>query len=514
LRVLVTERDKPAFSAWWDEFEAAVAPLAWPDETVTLATALDGLAGVAEALTDGAIWGGADGRALGSFVEELREAARGTGTQLAGEDLATVLREAMERVAVRPPWGGHPRVAIYGLIEARMSRADLVICAGLTEGSWPGTSAPDALLAPAVLRALGVPGGDFRIGLAAHDLAAALGAPEVVLSHARRDAAGPVIPSRFVLRVQAMLGAKLLQEHLETLAVRRAQAIDFAMSAPPYPHPLPSPDAAQRDVPLAVTALDRLRGDPYQFYASEILRLKAWDGLDAEPTAAWKGIAVHAILERWHKDGGELRPLAEAELAKMSAHPLVRGLWWPRLVAGLEWIEDEIAELRAAGREVLVSEAKGHITWRGVKLKGRADRIDRLADGTLAVIDYKTGGPPKARQVQEGFALQLGLIGLLAREGAFAGISGQPRRFEYWTLQKRKNELKFGQIETPVLVLPKRTGIPLDDFLPETERYLNDAIDRWIKGDEPFTARLNPDLPVYNDYDQLMRLDEWLGRGE
>jgi ATP-dependent helicase/nuclease subunit B len=27
---------------------------------------------------------------------------------------------------------------------------------------------------------------------------------------------------------------------------------------------------------------------------------------------------------------------------------------------------------------------------------------------------------------------------------------------------------------------------------------------------EPFTARLNPDLVVYNDYDQLMRLDEWL----
>ena len=32
-------------------------------------------------------------------------------------------------------------------------------------------------------------------------------------------------------------------------------------------------------------------------------------------------------------------------------------------------------------------------------------------------------------------------------------------------------------------------------------------------GEEPFTARLNPDLPGYNDYDQLMRLDEWQGRG-
>jgi len=30
-------------------------------------------------------------------------------------------------------------------------------------------------------------------------------------------------------------------------------------------------------------------------------------------------------------------------------------------------------------------------------------------------------------------------------------------------------------------------------------------------GAEPFTARLNPDIGGYNDYDQLMRLDEWLG---
>ncbi len=29
-------------------------------------------------------------------------------------------------------------------------------------------------------------------------------------------------------------------------------------------------------------------------------------------------------------------------------------------------------------------------------------------------------------------------------------------------------------------------------------------------GSEPFTARLNPDLPSYDEYDQLMRLDEWM----
>ena len=47
-------------------------------------------------------------------------------------------------------------------------------------------------------------------------------------------------------------------------------------------------------------------------------------------------------------------------------------------------------------------------------------------------------------------------------------------------------------------------------MIPETARYLDEAIDRWILGAEPFTARLNPDIGGYNDFDQLMRLDEWL----
>ena len=515
VRRIVTARQDPDFAAWWQQVEAWLAPLLAEGEQ-PLADLLDRLAAAAEALSGGQAWAGPAGRSLAEFIEQLRPAAAEVGTLLAPGDLATALRDAMERTAVRPAWGGHPRVAIYGLIEARMARADLVICGGLTEGTWPGSAAPDALLAPAVLRALGVPGGDFRIGLAAHDLAAALGAPEVVLSHARRDAGGPVVPSRFVLRVRAMLGATLLNEHADRETGERARWLDDAPPAKvPTPRPMPRPSAAQRDVPIAVTALDRLRGDPYQFYASEILRLRRWDPLDAEPTAAWKGTAVHAILERWHKEGGELRPIAEAELAKMSAHPLVRGLWWPRLVQGLRWIEQQIARQVDEGRQVIASEAQGHLTWRGVKLKGRADRIDRLADGTLAVVDYKTGGPPSAKRVEEGFALQLGLIGLMARDGAFAGVSGEPTRFEYWSLRKSaKSETGFGECSEPVREDRKKSGIARDEFLSETARYLDDAIDRWIRGSEPFTARLNPDLPTYADYDQLMRLDEWQGRGD
>ena len=503
-------------AAWWDGVQAILAPLLAGADEVALGTALARLADAGEALCGTRLWAEADGRSLSAWLEELRGAADQAGTRLAVKDLPGVLRDAMDRVSVRPPWGGHPRVAIYGLLEARMSRADLVICAGLVEGTWPAAPSPEPSLPPPVLRALGVPSGEFRIGLAAHDLAGALGAPEVVLSWAQRSEGGPVIPSRFVLRVQAMLG-ELAESHRETEAVALARAIDHASPAPAYPRPQPRPSAEQRDVALAVTAIDRLRGDPYQFYAGSILRLRRKDGLDAEPTAAWQGTVVHAVMERWHKAGGgagELTALAQEELAKMQAHAVTRGLWWPRLSRALDWIDLKIAQDRGEGREVLASEIKGEMTLAGVKVHGRADRIDRRADGRLVVVDYKTGKPPSGGQVKDGFALQLGTLGLIANARGFKDVAGMPDGFEYWSFGKDdKSATGFGYVYEPVAD-GKKVGIPRDEFLMETQRYLLEAIDKWIKGGEPFAARLNPDLGGYNDYDQLMRLDEWQARGE
>lgn len=492
---------------WWEQVQAILAPLFALGEAPGLAAALDALAVAGEALCGEGLWAGADGRALAAWLGELRTAAAAAGTTLPVTELAPALRDALDRVQVRPPWGGHPRVAIYGLLEARMARADLVLCGGLVEGVWPARGAADALLPPAVLRGLGVPGPEFRIGLAAHDLAAALGAPEVVLSWSQRADGAPAIPSRFVLRIKAMLGDQL-DRHIEHVKVGQARALTMAAAAPAYPRPKPSPSAEQRRVDLSVTGLDRLRSDPYQFYAGSILRLRRLDGLDMEPSPAWQGTAVHDILERWHRDGGALVPLAGQMLDRMSAHPLTRVLWRPRLLEALRWVEAEEARQRGEGRGVLKSEAWGETEVRGVRIFGRADRIDRLADGKLAVVDYKTGKPPSAKMVQEGFALQLGLTALIAERGGFEGVSGTVERFEYWSLAKKKDA--FGFMEEPVLEGRRSTGLPRDKFVAQTAAYLDNALDRWILGSDPFTARLNPDLGGYNDFDQLMRLDEWL----
>ncbi len=506
-----------AIKLWWDEVESLLAPLITLPGEAPFADALEQLAGVTEALCGADFWGQADGRALSALIEELRSAAAEVGTSIAKQDLAIVLRDAMDLIAVRPPWGGHPRVAIYGLLEARMSRADLVICGGLTEGIWPASPSPEPLLAPAVLRSLGVPGGEFRIGLSAHDLAGALGAPEVVLSHAQRDEAGPVIPSRFVLRVRALLG-ELAEAHTEKEVVSFAGAIDDAPSAGTYPIPRPMPRSEQRLVRVSATALDTLLGHPYQFYAKSILNLRSLDRLDGEPTPAWRGNAAHGILHRWFAEtGGEigkLAAIASEELDAMSAHPLMRALWRPRLLGALRWIEAQVAmQADEAARRIITSEVDGAIIVKGVRIHARADRIDSLPDGQLAIVDYKSGKPPSLKQVRLGYALQLGIIGLIAKGGGFPNIAGEPKAFEYWSLgSSTKSDQGFGYIETPILTGKKRTGILPEEFLDHCEGLLIAALDKWILGDEPFTAEVSLDFKGYNDFDQLMRLDEWQAR--
>mgnify|MGYP001418594792 CR=1 FL=1 len=508
LRVVAAKAD---VAEWWDGVAARLEPL-MSGEEAPLADLLGDLARVLESFCGEGIWAREDGRALGNFVEDLRQQAQAAETVLDPGDLHDVLSDAMERVAVRPAYGGHPRVGVYGLLESRMARADLIICAGLNEGTWPGGSSPDPLLAPPVLRALGVPGAEFRIGLAAHDLAGALGAPEVLLTRAHRDADGPAIPSRFFLRIKALLG-DLADRHQEVELPALVHALRDADSAPPYPVPEPCPPAEVRRVSISATSLDRLRSDPYQFYARSILHLSEIDPLDAVPSPAWQGTLAHAILEEWHKQGGALTDLAAKHLAAMDAHPLTRALWEPRLMAALEWIANQVEA--EADRRIVAVEEKGRHLFNGIEITGTADRIDRLSDGSYAIVDYKTGGPPSKKMVEEGFALQLGTLGLLLAEGAYAdrGIEGEPTRFEYWSLGRdAKSDTGFGYVTTPLKVGPARTGILPEDFLPETRRFLTEALDTWIIGDAPFTARPNPDLKLYATYDQLMRLEEWLGR--
>ncbi len=499
------------FGSWWADLQSTLSSLEFA-ASCAFSDVLAAIQSVAQILTKGVIWRGEAGRQLSALVEELNAQNLPALGAIGRDSIASVLGELFNREAVRSPYGGHPRVAVYGLLEARLQQADLVICAGLNEGTWPQLPQPDPWLAPRVRRELKLPGLERNVGLSAHDIAAMLGATEVILTRATRDRSGPTIASRFVLRLQAFLGNNLKEEHRVLALSRLLETPDVLVKSQ---KPAPVPTREQRSqISLSVTDFDRLMADPYAFYANKILRIKTLEAVDALPSYAWRGSMVHEILERWAKedkcDPAKLMERAAGLLSNSAVHPALRALWQPRVAEGLRWIAEKTAEMAANGRELLVAEARGTTEIEGVKLRGRADRIDKLPDGSLAIIDYKTGNAPSLKSVTKGFALQLGLIGFMAESGGIDKVSGDVNAFEYWSLGKDKSN--FGKISKPVDDSGKYGKIHTDAFVVFAHGKASEAIREWITGSAAFTAKLHPEYAPYADYNQLMRYDEWNGR--
>ena len=109
------------------------------------------------------------------------------------------------------------------------------------------------------------------------------------------------------------------------------------------------------------------------------------------------------------------------------------------------------------------------------------------------------------------------MLGLIASHGGFrpdrtaqerATLQGEASAFEYWSLRKSGDQ--FGEINVPMKLSARESGLTPEEFLPLHEAKLAEAITRYITGNAPFTAKENPDYPGYTDYDQLMRLEEWV----
>lgn len=507
-----TRSARAAAAPWWRETASLLGPIeaAFIDPLADFASLLEIMRATIEALAGDAAWAGPDGRAAGTLFDALIAAA-GKGPLDFGPDaLAPALRQIMSEVAVRPPQGGHPRIAILGLLEARLQSADLMILGGLNEGVWPPDASPDPWLAPRVRMELGLGGLDRRVGLSAHDLAMALGGREVLLTRSARDARSPTIASRFVLRLQAMLGGIDRDDDI----VAMATAIDAANAPPQLSHrPAPRPSAEYRPKIVSVTEVDRLKSDPFGFYARRILRLRTLDPVEASPSPAWRGTLVHDVFDKWFKedalDPAKLNDRVVALFSEPGMHPVLRALWQPRLTEAMTKMGELVAEDASAGRTVIATETQGSIVVAGVRLEGRADRIDRISD-ELAIVDYKTGAAPTAKTVAAGFSMQLGLLGLIADGGGFAGVSGLPTVFEYWSLQKDKDG-RLGKRVSPLGSGKNR--IEPGDLIETTRKQFVIAAGRWLTGDDPFTALLHPDYARHNDYEQLMRKQEWHGRG-
>lgn len=416
----------------------------------SLAAHLAALRALAEALVSGPapqaegaapLWQGESGAALAQAFTDLAAAGQSaeTGIFTPGE-FRQILDGALADYALRPPQRPHPRLFIWGTLEARVQGADLVLLGGLNEGTWPESPAPDPWLNRKMRRDLGLLLPERKIGLSAHDFQQAAAAPRVVLSRATRGGEAPEVPARWLSRLLNLLEGLPAQGGPEALTDMRARGATWlsaaraldrpAQSLPPAQRPAPAPPLAARPKRLSVTRIEWLLRDPYAVYARDILRLKPLPPLADQPSARQSGILLHAIAESWGRalaeSGGRglapatLTQLAEDILRENAPFPAFRPFWLKRLAPLAASFTAPRDPARGTPRLIEATASQDFPEW-GLTLTGRADRIDEDGQGGLWLIDYKSGQPPSPAQ-QKTFAMQLQILALMATRGAFAPL--------------------------------------------------------------------------------------------
>lgn len=498
-------RWKPA-RALVEALDRALAPLtaAMSAEKTDIAAFADALSAVAETLTQHDIWQGRDGQEASNLLREANLSGAALG-EMPPRSAPRVLMRLMDGREVPPPQAaGAARVAIWGLLEARLQRRDLMILAGLNEGVWPAPPGDDPFLSRAMRARLGLPSLDARIGLAAHDFAQLANAPNVVFTRALRRDGAPTLASRWLWRLQTLVkGAQAEGEALLARAhdhVAWAQTLDKPQAITPAKPPQPRPPQGRRLARLSVTGVETLIRDPYAVYARRILKLESLKPIGAPAGPAERGTAVHAAIERFGDgdDPHELSRLLDDELRRHGILPERRAAERERLALSVARLVDWFAARRARNAQVF-RELRGELQVGDVLLTGIADRIE-IAPGHAAILDFKTGAPPTDAQVQSGLSPQLLLEAAMLARGAFAGVGkAETTELIYW---------RFGNAD------PTPRAVNLDEGPHEAGEKalasLRGLFARYAAEEQPFISKPRVfRIKLYDDYDQLARRKEW-----
>ncbi|MBE9605489.1 double-strand break repair protein AddB [Acetobacteraceae bacterium H6797] len=415
----------------------------------------------------------------------------------------------------------HPRIAVLGLLEARLQCFDRVILGALEETIWPQATDPGPWMSRPMRADFGLPEPETRIGRVAADFFyLAAGCGEVVLSTAARRGGAPSVQARWLTRLDTFLEGQGIGGLPASPAAGWAAALDQPERVTPTSRPSPRPPLKSRPARLTVSDTATLIADPYAFYARRILRLRPIDPLDADVGAADYGELVHDAIAAFLKAIGLGWPgeeaarahwaaASEAALAKSAPRPGIAAFWAPRLEnIGAFVIEQEALLRQNGGLLALHAEITGKLTMRreggDVELEARADRLDQIATGAWRVIDYKTGTTPSQREMLDGTAPQLPMEGAMLQLGGFPGIPGGSvvTKLSYWSLSGGEEAGKIAMVDAVT-----KDGVDLLDLAREK---VGELADTYLLGMAAFPARPHPArAPRGIDFDHLSRLAEW-----
>ncbi len=512
---------------WFTAFTELVAPLAdlATQSTIPFDTYLKAHIGVAEKLSiseadkETVLWRGHFGENAAAFISELLRAS-----DVAGEVNSGVWPELLESLMVgrmvRSPYGQHPRLQIWGPIEARLQRADVMILGGMNKGVWPSEQAGDPWMSRPMRVDFKLPLPEKKIGLSAHDFQQAFCANKVVLTRSEKMDGAPTVPSRWLLRLQTLLQKqkRSLVQKSSTEWLHWQQQLDRPLEFTPQQAPRPTPPLSARPRRLSVTKIEKWIKDPYSIFADAILKLRPLDDIGMAPGGAERGTFIHKALEIFVKRyPKELPADAEEKLleigkdvfAEILSYPSVWAFWWPRFERMARWFVEFERERRASflPRQL---EVKGVLRVKApyapFELSGTADRIDISPLNEASIIDYKTGSVPSDKQVTSGVSPQLALEANMLVEGAFEGLEGLS------VAELLYVRLSGGDPAGEARLASKK--MPVDELMQNAFEGLQRLVAQFDQEATPYLARPRSEyLDPYNDYQHLARVREWSGGG-
>jgi ATP-dependent helicase/nuclease subunit B len=448
------------------------------------------------------LWAKDEGISLSKLLRDIFEFSQTLG-RVDPLDYPLLFKRMLEGDLLRHSYGGHPRLQIWGTLEGRLQSTDMVILGDLNEGSWPPSPPEDPWMSRPMRQDFGLSSPERRIGQSAHDFTQALGTSEVILTRALKIDGTPTVPSRWLLRLEALLGV-LPQGKPWGVWQKNITSIETPMPIPP---PEPRPPVGARPLGLSVTNIEKWMRDPYALFAKYILKITPLKPLDQEPGAAEKGTLIHKALEGFTKSADQsfegLLGVGRKVFEDNITRPGVWAFWWPRFEQVAEAFI-KIEKSRNLTHKILATEVRGEVKIGAFnfKLSATADRIDGvLKDSSFEIIDYKTGTPPSIKQIESGFAPQLPLEGVIAKKGGFTSLGiKEVTSFKYWKVQGGKKPIE----------IPKNIKLDIALEIEKAEEGLIKLIDAFMKFETPYLSNPDPSQKSYGEYNHLARVKEWI----
>ena len=327
------------------------------------------------------------------------------GRRIGWKDFLSQLDRTLDETLFAPESRNTP-IQIAGPAESAGLTADAIWFLGADEEAWPANSLTHPLLPIEVQREAGMPHATAQLDW---ELAEAItrrilaSAQEVHFSYAKQNEAAEARPSRLITQLAG-----------------EAQKLAPDLKAPAAPQPLtvifedrsriPFPPGKVKGGANVLTAQSQC---PFKAFATARLAAQGWEPAEAGLTALQRGNLLHAVLHSvWAGKPEGIRTLTnlqsltglEAFVAGHVQRVLARELrshqreLMPRRYLELEeqqltklvteWLEYEATRVEF---EVVETEVKRTVALAGLTLDLRLDRVDRLNDGSLLVIDYKSG---------------------------------------------------------------------------------------------------------------------------